>query len=162
MDAPGHCTCQSVRYRLLEAPLFVHACHCRWCQRETGSAFALNALIERSNVELTKGDVEEIVTPSESGNGQRIMRCPTCKVALWSHYAYGKLADVVAFVRVGTLVDPDQIPPSIHIFTASKVPWLQLADDTPIRSGYYKPSEFWPQESLDRRAALFADLESQS
>ena len=48
----GACTCGAVRYRLASGPLFVHACHCRWCQRETGSAFALNALIESGALSL--------------------------------------------------------------------------------------------------------------
>src|ERR1700692_3311162 len=101
----GGCTCRSVRYRLVDKPMFIHCCHCRWCQRETGTAFALNALIESDRVELTSGAVQIIDTPSNSGKGQRIARCPTCQVALWSNYGGG--ADLVRFVRVGTLDEPD-------------------------------------------------------
>ena len=139
--------------------MFVHGCHCRWCQRETGSAFAINALIETSSLELLDGELEEVLTPSESGDGQRIVRCKNCKVALWSHYAYGKLANVVAFVRVGTLDNPDDMPPDIHIHTESKQPWVSLPEDVPAVAKTYRPSEHWPQSSLDRRAALFAKLE---
>ena len=107
-------------------PLFVHCCHCRWCQRETGSAFVLNALIETDRVELLAGEPELVLTPSNSGKGQRIARCPVCRIALWSHYAGG--GDLFRFVRVGTLDDPDRFPPDIHIFTSTKQPWVILPE----------------------------------
>src|SRR4029450_7817944 len=95
----GGCTCAAVRYRLKARPLFVHCCHCTWCQRETGSAFALKAMIESDRVELTHGDVEIVLTPSASGKGQKISRCPKCRIAVWSNYAGA--GDAVRFVRVG-------------------------------------------------------------
>jgi len=150
----GGCTCRFVRYRMTTTPLFVHCCHCRWCQRETGAAFALNALIEADRVQLLQGKVEIIDTPSNSGKGQRISRCPRCFIAVWSNYAGG--GDAVRFIRVGTLDEPDCFPPDIHIFTASKQPWVVLEPNTPAVAEYYKASEFWPKESLDRRAALLA------
>jgi hypothetical protein len=136
------------------SPLFVHCCHCRWCQRETGTAFALNAMIEAEHVELLQGDVEVVDTPSNSGKGQKIARCPSCRIALWSNYAGA--GDAVRFVRVGTLDDPDRLPPDIHIHTASKQPWVVLPAGTPAVREYYKASEMWPEESLARRAALLA------
>jgi hypothetical protein len=150
----GGCTCRAVRYRLTSAPLFVNCCHCRWCQRETGTAFALNAMIETDRVQLLSGVVEVVNTPTESGKGQKICRCPTCRVALWSHYAGA--GDAVSFVRVGTLDEPDRLPPGVHIFTASKQPWVVLPAGTPAVPEYYKASELWPAESLQRRAALMA------
>jgi hypothetical protein len=122
----GGCTCRAVRYRLTSRPLFVHCCHCRWCQRETGTAFALNALIERERVELLCGEPETVPTPSLSGVRQRIVRCPACRIAIWSHYGSGPVSDAVRFVRVGTLDEPDRLPPDIHIFTTSKQPWVVL------------------------------------
>ena len=133
--------------------MFVHCCHCRWCQRETGASFALNALIEADRVQLLQGEVEVVDTPSNSGKGQRISRCPACRIALWSNYGGG--GDAVRFVRVGTLDEPDRLPPDVHIFTASKQPWVVLPADTPAVAEYYKTSELWPAESLARRAALF-------
>jgi hypothetical protein len=130
--------------------MIVHACHCRWCQRESGTAFALNALIETSRVEVT-GEVEVIDTPSNSGKGQRIARCPHCKIALWSNYGDG--ADTIRFIRVGTLDNPDALPPDIHIFTASKQPWLTLPPGARAVEEYYRSSEVWPPESLARREA---------
>jgi hypothetical protein len=146
--AEGHCDCNVMRYRLTSAPLFVHCCHCRWCQRETGTAFALNALIESDRVIHLATEPEIIRTPSNSGSGQRIARCPTCKIALWSNY--GGAGDKIRFIRVGTLDDPDLCPPDIHIFTMSKQPWVILPQSTPAFSGYYDRKVQWPKESLAR------------
>lgn len=150
----GGCDCRGVRYRLRSRPLFVHCCHCRWCQRETGSAFALNAMIEADRVELLAGTPELVDTPSASGRGQLIARCPACRLALWSHYAGAGRS--VSFVRVGTLDDPDVMPPDIHIFTDSKQPWVQLPPGTPAVPEYYDRDQHWPAESLARRQTLLA------
>ncbi|HET7796228.1 MAG TPA: GFA family protein [Rhizobacter sp.] len=152
----GGCTCRQVRYRMTSKPLFTHCCHCRWCQRESGSSFALNAMIEADRVQLLSGEVEVVNTPSASGKGQLICRCPTCRIALWSHYAGAGKA--VSFVRVGTLDEPDRLPPDIHIFTASKQPWVLLPPGVPAVAEYYKASELWPAENLQRRATLMASL----
>lgn len=148
----GGCTCRFVRYRMTFKPLFVHSCHCRWCQRESGSSFALNALIEANRVQLLQGEVEIVDTPSNSGKGQKISRCPKCRVAVWSNYAGG--GDTTRFVRVGTLEDPGGCPPDIHIYTASKQPWVVIPPAMPAVAEYYRASERWPPESLERRAAL--------
>jgi len=148
----GGCTCRRVRYRMTTPPMFVHCCHCRWCQRETGSAFVLNAMIEADRVEILQGALELVNTPSLSGKGQKIYRCPTCRVALWSNYAGA--GDKVRFARVGTLDEPDHLPPDIHIFTASKQPWVTLSGDVPVFEEYYDRNVCWPAESLARREAL--------
>jgi hypothetical protein len=150
----GGCTCRFVRYRMTAAPLFVHCCHCRWCQRETGSAFAFNALIEADRVALLQGEVEVVNTPSNSGKGQKISRCPSCRIAVWSNYAGG--GDAIRFIRVGTLDEPDRLSPDIHIYTASKQPWVVLPAGVPVVAEFYRPSEKWPKESLDRYAAVLA------
>ncbi len=137
-------------------PMFVHCCHCRWCQRESGAAFALNAMVETDRVELLIGTVEVIDTPSNSGNGQRIARCPDCHIAVWSNYAYAGIGDAVCFVRIGTLDEPDRLPPDIHIYTVSKQPWVALPSDVPAVDEYYEATKFWPKESLERREVLFA------
>ena len=131
----GRCTCGEVRYRLAGHPFAVHCCHCRDCQRETGSAFVINGLIETPMLEVIEGSPETIDTPSESGKGQKIVRCPTCEVALWSHY--GGMGDKAAFVRVGTLENPDACPPHVHIFTRSKQPWFALPMDAPAFEIFY-------------------------
>lgn len=151
----GRCTCGAVRYRLTSRPMFVHCCHCTWCQRETGTAFAVNAMIEAERV-ISEGETEPevIPTPSNSGKGQRIARCPHCKVAVWSNYA--SLGDAVRFVRVGTLEHPALCPPDIHIFTSTKQPWVQLPAAVPVYPEYYDRTKEWPAESLARRVAVLA------
>lgn len=148
----GGCDCRTVRYRMETAPLFVHCCHCRWCQRESGASYALNAMIEADRVTELGAQPELVDTPSDSGSGQLIARCPKCKVALWSHYAGS--GPLVKFVRVGTLDNPDLLPPDIHIFTASKQPWVVLPEDTPAVLAYYEREDQWPAESLARREML--------
>jgi len=148
----GGCTCGTVRYRVTSKPMVVHCCHCRWCQRESGAAFALNAMIEADRVVLVQGSPEAVMTPSESGEGQKIMRCPTCRVAVWSHYAGA--GDAACFVRVGTLDEPDRLPPDIHIFTSSKQPWFELPPGVPTAEEFYDRSEIWPKDSLARRRVL--------
>lgn len=148
----GGCTCRAVRYRMATRPLFVHCCHCRWCQRESGSAFALNAMIETDRIALLQGETERVLTPSASGQGQTTVRCVGCRVALWSHYAGS--GDALSFVRVGTLDDPDLLPPDIHIFTMSKQPWVLLPPDVPAVAEYYRRSEHWPAASVARVKAL--------
>ncbi len=152
----GGCDCGRIRYRLTTRPLFVHCCHCRWCQRESGAAFALNALIETERVVHLREEPEIVDTPSRSGDGQRIARCPQCRIALWSHYAGA--GPILRFVRVGTLDNPDLLPPDIHIFTASKQPWVILPPDTPAVAEYYDAAAYWPPESLERRQAFLAQL----
>jgi len=151
-SADGGCTCRAVRYRLTDAPLIVHCCHCRWCQRETGSAFALNALIESERVRLLSGQPQSVPLPSNSGKGQTVQRCPDCRIAVWSYYA--GLGERMSFIRVGTLDEPDRLPPAVHIYTESKQPWVMLPQGARCFAQYYKSREVWSPESLARRQAL--------
>ena len=151
-SAEGGCVCGAVRYRLTRPPLFVHCCHCRWCQRETGAAFALNAMIESDYVELLGATPETVATPSNSGKGQEILRCSKCRVALWSYYGMAKAA--LSFIRVGTLDAPDRLPPDIHIYTESKQPWVVLGPEIPAEAAYYDRRKYWPAHSLERWQAL--------
>ena len=148
----GGCDCRGVRYRMTSQPLIVHCCHCRWCQRETGASFALNAMIEADRVVLLQGEPVVVDTPSSSGKGQQISRCPRCWIALWSNYGGG--GDAIRFVRVGTLDDPDRLPPDIHIFTASRQPWVVLPPGAPAVPEYYDRKQVWTAESLARRSVL--------
>ncbi len=150
----GGCACGAVRFRLKREPMFVHCCHCTACQRESGTAFALNAMIESNEVETLSGEPEAVMIPSESGRGQQVWRCPECKVAVWSNYGGAK--DVLRFVRVGTLDEPGEIEPDIHIYTRSRLPWVRLPEDALAFEGYYDSKQVWPQESLARRKALFS------
>jgi len=148
----GGCTCRAIRYRMTTAPLFVHACHCRWCQRETGTAHALNAVYEADRVQHLAAEPEIIDTPSASGKGQRIARCPICKVAAWSNYAGS--GPVTRFVRVGTLDNPESCPPDIHIFTSTKLSWVTLPRGAKSVPEFYDLKQVWSPESLERRRIM--------
>src|SRR5690348_16611745 len=119
----GGCACGALRYRLASEPMFVHCCHCRDCQRQTGSAFVLNALIETDRVNIVLGEVTRFAMPTESGRPHGIYRCAKCGTAVWSEY--GGVA-TLRFVRVGTLDGPAGIAPDVHIYTRSKLPWVKL------------------------------------
>lgn len=152
----GGCACGYVRYRMISDPLIVHGCHCSWCQRQNGSAFAVNALIEADRVQILQGDVVDILVPSPSGKGQKISRCPRCQVALWSYYLVlsDGIGEAVRFIRVGTLDDPGQLPPDVHIYTSSKQAWFDLSPNARAVEEYYVTEEVWSKDSLERRAVL--------
>jgi hypothetical protein len=130
--------------------LIVHCCHCRSCQRQTGSAFVVNALIERDEVALLEGEPTMVEAPRDGGATQRIFRCPTCQIALWSEYTTRR----VRFVRVGTLDAPDALTPDVHIYTRSRMPWVVLPPDARAFEAYYDMDQVWLRESLERVAAI--------
>lgn len=150
----GQCACGAVRFRLTSAPMFVHCCHCRDCQRQTGGAFVINALIETDRIVLERGVVKPTPMPTDSGRPHDIYRCGDCGTAVWADYG-GRPA--MRFVRVATLEDPAALPPDVHIFTRSKLPWVRLADDAAVFEVYYDMAEQWPAESLARRRAILGD-----
>jgi hypothetical protein len=154
----GGCDCRYVRYKMLTQPLVVNCCHCRWCQRETGGSFAVNAVIEADRVVLLSREPQMIETPSHSGYGQKIFRCPKCWVALWSHYAGSGPATKV--VRVGTLDDPDQFSPQAHVFVTTKQPWVQIPAGVPQFPEFYALEQVWSPESLERRRAILPQIEA--
>jgi hypothetical protein len=137
---------------MMTAPMIVHCCHCRWCQRETGTAFALNAVIEADRVEILAGPPECVNTPSASGKGQKIWRCPACRVAVWSNY--GGAGELSRFIRVGTLDNPDVLPPDVHIFTSTKQPWVVLPPGARAFAEFYNPKETWTPDAQARFQAL--------
>ena len=150
-EREGGCACGAVRYRLASEPLFVHCCHCLNCQRQTGSAFAVNVLIEADRVEVLSGEPQAVDVPRDDGSAQRIFRCPECRVAVYSNYSRPE----VHFVRGGTLDDPSSVAPHVHIYTRSKLPWVLLPEGVPAFDVYYDSKSLWPAESLERlRAAL--------
>jgi hypothetical protein len=157
--ADGGCACGNIRFRLTSAPMFVHCCHCRWCQRETGASFALNAMYESDRVANLAGEPEIVDTPSASGAGQKIARCPFCRVAVWSHYAGS--GPVTKFVRVGALDHPDAMPPDVHIFTAFKQPWVVIPEGgAPAFEEFYDRDTLWPPHAIERREKLLPQIEA--
>jgi hypothetical protein len=146
----GGCTCGAVRYRLASDPLFTHCCHCLNCQRQTGSAFVINLLIETDRVEVLAGDPQPVDAPRDDGSSQRIFRCPICQVAVFSEYGRPE----VKFVRAGTLDQPSSVSPDVHIYTRSKLGWVTLPDSAPAFDVYYDAKALWPAASLERVAAV--------
>lgn len=146
----GRCACGEVRYRLTSRPMFVHCCHCLDCQRQTGSAFVLNALIETDRIEIRSGAPRPVSVPTDSGGPHDIYRCPTCQTAMWSDYGR---RPALRFVRVGTLETPSDLPPDVHIFTRSRQPWVRLPSEVPAFEVYYDTQSLWPAGSLARRRA---------
>lgn len=149
-NAKGQCGCGSVRFEVAQQPFAIHACHCSYCQRETGAAFAHNALVEPQAVKLVAGEVETVETPAQSGKAQRIVRCKQCRTPVWGHYA--SFGDRACFVRVGAMEKPTDFPPDVHIFAASKPDWLSLEGRVPIFRGIYTGEDiaelFGAQRSL--------------
>jgi hypothetical protein len=148
MEQQGGCACGAARYKITAAPLIVHACHCRDCQRLSGGAFALNIWIERQFVEANDAPLSSTAVPAGSGRPQEIFRCAKCGTALWSKY-HAAPGDTV-LLRAGTLDRPETVKPDVHIFTRSKAPWLPLPEGVPSFETFYKLSEFWPAESRER------------
>ena len=146
----GGCSCGAVRYRLTAKPMFIHCCHCLDCQKQTGSAFAINALIETAHIEMESGAPKAVSMPSPSGRGHDIYRCAQCQVAMWSDYG---LRPYLRFVRVATLDQPHAIAPDVHIFTRSKVPWVRLPEAARAFEVFYDMKAEWPPEALARREA---------
>jgi hypothetical protein len=146
----GGCACGAVRYRLTSDPLFIHCCHCLNCQRQTGSAFVINLMIETDRVELLAGVPQRVDVPRDDGSTQWIFRCPTCQVAVFSQYTHPE----VRFVRAGTLDEPTSVVPDVHIFTRSKVGWITLPDSAPAFEVYYDMKALWPAASLERIGAI--------
>ena len=147
----GGCACGAVRYRLASKPMFVHCCHCKDCQRQTGSAFVLNAIIETDRIELLKGKPKPVRVPTGSGRVHDIYRCAKCQTALWSDYG-GR--PKLRFVRVGTLDNKLALKPDVHIFTRSKLPWVGLPKGARVFKVYYDMKKEWPAASLKRRRAI--------
>jgi hypothetical protein len=148
----GGCACGAVRYRLVAEPLVVHCCHCLNCQRQTGSAFVINVLIEADRVEVVSGEPQPVDVPRDDPKSiQRIYRCPSCQTAVFSEYG----GPAIWFVRGGTLDEPSRVEPDVHIYTKSKLPWVTLPDSAPAFAAFYDVKKVWPAETLDRfKAAI--------
>ncbi|KAJ0107858.1 hypothetical protein J7T55_007070 [Diaporthe amygdali] len=187
----GGCVCGHFRYRLEQAPMASHNCHCTACQRETGSAFSPNIIIEASSVtrlapaaptipahrgapdtipaagpappplagDNSNGppdDLLRVAIPSESGEGQMIVRCPRCFSAVWSEYVFGP---PVMFIKSGTLDRAWLVEPDLHIYVRSKRPFVAIGDGKPQFQEYYDRAEVWRPEALERWAKVMVGVQ---
>ena len=110
----------------------------------------INVLIEADRVKLLTGNPQPVDVPRDDGSMQPIFRCPACQVAVFSVYTRPE----IYFVRAGTLDDPSTVSPDVHIFTRSKLPWVNLPDSVPAFEVYYDTNALWPAGSLERLRAL--------
>ncbi|KAF2796069.1 hypothetical protein K505DRAFT_323589 [Melanomma pulvis-pyrius CBS 109.77] len=171
----GQCTCGALTYTMNAKPLIVHCCHCTWCQRETGTAFLLNAMVESTNftykytptpsstttttiTATTTAAVLFTPTPTASGSTQTMARCPACLTVVFSHYS--GFGSAMTFVKAGTLSEGSRqrVRPDLHIFTSTKAEWLDLSAEAergvPIFDEYYDKEVVWSEEALERRSVL--------
>lgn len=150
-ELAGGCACGAVRYRVTSSPMFVHCCHCTDCQRQAGSGFVINALIEAAHVDVLSGEIAPTAMPTDSGRPHDLHRCTACGTTLWSDYGR---RGVLVFLRATTLDKRAALTPDVHIFTRSKLPWVALPPETPAFEVYYDMAQLWPAESLARRRVL--------
>lgn len=151
----GGCTCGAVRYRLESRPIVVHACHCRVCQRMTGSAFGFSAMIEADRLTvLGEESTVPVPVPSSHPKGQVWHRCPRCSIVLWS--LHPELGPAVPLINVGTLDASERVQPDVHCWTASKHPWIVLPEGVPAFPGNYDSDAVWSEEAKARLAAVFS------
>jgi len=144
----GRCACGALAFRLARPPLFVHACHCTRCQRETGGAFAHHLMIETAQLQLLQGQPLFTRVPTDSGGRHWVARCADCHGVLWN--AHGSRQPLIVYLRVGTLDEPAAWPPQAHIYLRSRQPWLVLDPAVPQFSGAYDARKTWPADSLAR------------
>jgi hypothetical protein len=150
----GGCACGGVRYRMAGEPMFVHACHCKRCQRLSGAAYGVNAPIESDRVAVLKGAIGAAEYRGETGMAHISKHCPDCGVTLWTHHpAFGPR---IALVAVGTLDETALFAPRLHCFVRFKLPWVCLPADVPAFDGTYDPTSVWPADSLARLRACAA------
>lgn len=146
----GQCFCGKVRYRMHGRPMFIHCCHCRDCQQQTGSAFAVNGLIEAERIELLEGKPVVVAMRTDSGHPHDIYRCEACQSALWSDYGRRTW---LRFLRITTLDQPGDFVPDVHIYTRSRLPWVVLPEGARAFEEYYSTKAEWPPDSIARREA---------
>jgi hypothetical protein len=151
----GRCKCGAVSFEMTAEPMIVHACHCSWCQGESGKPFVTNAVIETLSLDFNC-EVELTAIPSASGRGQEIVYCPICRETLWSHYPNAMRR--VAFVRTSVLEDPAAYPPDVHIFTSTKHESTVLAEGTPAFAEFYNAGEVWSPETQERWRTVMAGI----
>ncbi|VVT03603.1 Aldehyde-activating protein [Sphingomonas sp. EC-HK361] len=138
MTVAGGCRCGAVRYELaVDALPPVYACHCHQCQRWTGSAFSLQALVPEQALSIS-GPVEVYEkTTDDRTSTQRI--CGTCRSRL---YNTNTRRPGVAVVRAGTLDDSERLDCRAHIYIAYKQDWVILPDGIPTFEEAAPAAEF--------------------
>jgi hypothetical protein len=147
----GGCVCGEVRIAVRGRPIVVHGCHCRFCQAASGSAFAVNLMLETAQVAVTAGRTQQISRQAELGAHTRHV-CPNCRTELFGHHPM--LGPDIAFVGAGVLDRPGGYAPDVHCFTRSKYDWVVLPAGVPAFEGNYDMAAVWSDEAKARVAKL--------
>lgn len=129
----GGCQCGGLRYEVRAEPLSVYVCHCTECQRQSGSAFAMSAVVPRPALVYLSGRPKRCSRKADSGNTIDGDFCPDCGVRL-AHYPSAN--DKVAILKPGTLDDTRWLVPVGHIWTRSAQAWVTIPDDTVRFAGH--------------------------
>jgi hypothetical protein len=148
MRMEGGCSCATLRYELTASPLIVHACHCRDCQRISGGAFVINIWIEKEFVRPSGAIPQSFLLEAGGGKNHEVFFCGKCGAHVWSRYL--RAPGDSLFVRAGTLDTPEAVTPDVHVYTRSKLPWLELPRGVPAFESMYKIEEVWSAESKER------------
>jgi hypothetical protein len=126
----GGCICGAVRYRVSGKPAIGLVCHCRFCQRRSGSAFAVIGYFDERSVEIVKGKLALHEHRSdESGRWLRIEFCPACGTTV-THTA--ELRPGMRAIAGSSFDEPDWFRIERHIWTRSKRPWVQIPPDVAV------------------------------
>ena len=151
MELTGRCACGRVSYKIKEDPLFTYACHCKDCQRTTGSAFVVHLILAERDFEI-EGDTRSATVPSGSGAGCDLHYCAECGIYVWCRYLYHQVP--VLAVRGGTLDDTNAVRPQAHIFTRNMQSWFRLPEGVPSFKNGIDRNEAWSADSLKKYNAL--------
>ncbi|GAA4043155.1 GFA family protein [Parerythrobacter jejuensis] len=122
----GGCLCGAVRYAISADPAMAVNCHCKNCQRQSGSAFSTIIGIPEAALSI-EGEFKTFDDKGESGEAVLRDFCGVCGSPLFSRVA---VAPGLIFVKVGTLDDTDDFNPAMHLWTRSKQHWVDLAGAT--------------------------------
>ena len=126
MTQSGGCQCGEIRYRIRSEPITLYVCHCRDCQRQSGSAFGMSLVVPESSFELLSGSLKTFTVRADSGRTKTCAFCPTCGVRLYNAVRPGRIS-----VKAGTLDDVSKLRPEGHGWTSRKQPWVTLPSDVP-------------------------------
>jgi hypothetical protein len=124
----GGCQCGAVRYRIAGERLVVYACHCRDCQRQTASAFALSIPV-RASAFAVQGRLDRWSRTADSGATTDCFFCPACGTRIY--HASSRSPDRVT-VKGGTLDETADLTPVAHLWMSRKQPWLPLPTGVPM------------------------------
>ncbi|MBK6707942.1 MAG: GFA family protein [Sphingomonadales bacterium] len=119
----GGCNCGAVRYQIEGNPVVVAQCHCKNCQRQSGSAFSVNLMVPVAGVTSTGELAVYEDRDTRSGNAVYRKFCGKCGSPIFSDLAEG---NGMTIVKVGTLDDPAPFAPVVSVWTSTKMPWVEL------------------------------------